>query len=276
MAYRGDRVTQPIDPGLLQALQALGRPTTPEKLLAKGVTHLRSLRVSEIGGLIERAINRMLMERTIGGLDEGELRTLAAGAEAEIVRQLVEMRTLADSREAVGRQSRELQSDLSALRRRIASRRGLVEQREHEKDTPERLERRARLRRGVHALLLPLRDSASDGVPSARNVAEDLLALFAEAEVEAIAEERRAFDREADRLQRRIAKLVGGLENAERALERLARTKDLESGLASIYRAVQGLAEDERERQQKLDILAGIFRLNLELRDARSDLRPAR
>ena len=76
--------------------------------------------------------------------------------------------------------------------------------------------------------------------------------------------------RSGEILERRIAQLVDELEHAERAIERLARTKDLEFGIASIYRTVQGLEEGEGERHAKLEMLARIFQTNLELHAARS------
>lgn len=74
------------------------------------------------------------------------------------------------------------------------------------------------------------------------------------------------YKREIDLLQRRIAKLTQSLGLTERELERLRSLKDVEGGMESIYRNVQGLGDEELHRELKRELMAKIFEANLDLR----------
>jgi hypothetical protein len=71
-----------------------------------------------------------------------------------------------------------------------------------------------------------------------------------------------------DRLERRIAKLAATLEQTERALQRASVGQNLERGIESLYRVVQGLPADDPQVEQKREMMREIFRANLELRSA--------
>jgi hypothetical protein len=86
-----------------------------------------------------------------------------------------------------------------------------------------------------------------------------------------------AYDSEAERairerdmtiglLERRLAKLASTLEQTERALQRAAASQNLERGIESLYRVVQGLSESDPQVDQKRAMMREIFRANLELR----------
>jgi hypothetical protein len=77
-------------------------------------------------------------------------------------------------------------------------------------------------------------------------------------------------DRQIDVLERRLAKLNHALEVSEAALRELAARKGLDDGLASIYRTVQGLPDDEPGAARKRLLLEAIFRANAELRELRA------
>lgn len=68
-----------------------------------------------------------------------------------------------------------------------------------------------------------------------------------------------------DLLERRIVKLSVAHAEMERALAELARRAELDGGLPSIYRTVQGLGAAELEREAKSTMLARIFEQNLAL-----------
>jgi MinD-like ATPase involved in chromosome partitioning or flagellar assembly len=72
--------------------------------------------------------------------------------------------------------------------------------------------------------------------------------------------------REIDKLERRIAKLTLQLEQAEAAIRHLAKLKNVDPGIASIYRTVQGLSPDDEARESKSALLTQIFEANVELR----------
>ncbi|HEX9792898.1 MAG TPA: hypothetical protein VGC54_02855 [Planctomycetota bacterium] len=67
-------------------------------------------------------------------------------------------------------------------------------------------------------------------------------------------------------LERRIAKLTGSLETAEKEIHRLSSLQGADPGLASVYRTVQGLAADAQDAEAKRRMLADLFDANQELR----------
>ena len=74
-------------------------------------------------------------------------------------------------------------------------------------------------------------------------------------------------ERRVELLERRISKLVQTLEETEHVLERVAATKDLETGIESVFRDVQGLADEEPQRQRKAALMTALFEANLQLHD---------
>jgi len=70
---------------------------------------------------------------------------------------------------------------------------------------------------------------------------------------------------EIDKFQRRITKLTGSLEMTEDELRRIASSKNIEIGLGSIYRTVQGLSTEDNDYETKKELMSSIFAANLEL-----------
>ncbi len=68
-----------------------------------------------------------------------------------------------------------------------------------------------------------------------------------------------------DVLQRRAAKIERSLQAARAALAYVAGLEHVDAGIASIYRAVQGLALEDPLRESKRDALEHLFRANLTL-----------
>lgn len=72
--------------------------------------------------------------------------------------------------------------------------------------------------------------------------------------------------RTIDTLERRIAKLSHVLGVTEEELTRIAAMKNIELGVASIYRGVQGLADDASNKERKKEMMKTIFQANFELK----------
>src|SRR5690349_20965609 len=104
-----------INPAFQEALRQLGRPTTPAELDRRGITRLRSIKSTEIGMLIERAVNRTLMERTIGPLDEQEMAVILHEAENQFTRQLRDFEELASTKAEIASHRRTMQDELARL-----------------------------------------------------------------------------------------------------------------------------------------------------------------
>jgi diguanylate cyclase (GGDEF)-like protein len=71
--------------------------------------------------------------------------------------------------------------------------------------------------------------------------------------------------RQIELLERRIAKLTDILGITEEELRRVAAMKGIDLGLASIYRTVQGLSQDESQYKRKREMMKTIFEANFEL-----------
>lgn len=74
-----------------------------------------------------------------------------------------------------------------------------------------------------------------------------------------------AHAREIDLLERRIAKLTQLLEQTEAELRRIAKLKNIDLGLASVHRGVQGLSAEEDALAFKRSLMREIFQANQEL-----------
>ena len=106
-------------------------------------------------------------------------------------------------------------------------------------------------------------------------LAEEIIARAlaeTEAEREAIttapldSDKEMAYQREIDNLQRRIAKLTQSLGLTEQEIARLRNLKDVDDGVASLYRDVQGLNPADARAELKKDLMSAIFEANLDLK----------
>jgi len=79
-------------------------------------------------------------------------------------------------------------------------------------------------------------------------------------------EARRALrDREVENLQRRIQKLTESLGQTEHRLRQVAAMKNIDDGISSIYREVQGLDGGDEQQGKKRELMAEIFAANMRL-----------
>lgn len=72
--------------------------------------------------------------------------------------------------------------------------------------------------------------------------------------------------RQIEMLQRRVEKLANALGLTEAELKRAIASRAVDEGVASIYRTVQGLADDEQNVELKREMMSKIFEANVELR----------
>jgi GGDEF domain-containing protein len=74
----------------------------------------------------------------------------------------------------------------------------------------------------------------------------------------------------ADNLERRVRKLTDLLDVTEAELKRVAAMKNVDTGISSIYRSVQGIGDDDNNAEVKRELMKSIFEANLALlgRDA--------
>ena len=72
--------------------------------------------------------------------------------------------------------------------------------------------------------------------------------------------------RQIEQLERRVRKLTDSLGVTEKELKRVMAMKSIDVGVASIYRTVQGLSDEDDSAEQKRGMLKNIFEANLALR----------
>lgn len=108
-------------------------------------------------------------------------------------------------------------------------------------------------------------------VPGSLPLENDVVEIAEDALREAEARAGSGKSADVDVLERRIAKLRELLDQTERALEEMADAKGVGSGIASIYRTVQGLKAGEKGAEQKKEMLSLIFEANLDLQKGRKD-----
>lgn len=77
---------------------------------------------------------------------------------------------------------------------------------------------------------------------------------------------RRQHAQQVTQLQRRLNKVTASLEETEDALRRRKAQGPVDTGVASIYRSVQGLADVEDDYELKKEMMSKIFEANIELR----------
>ena len=108
--------------------------------------------------------------------------------------------------------------------------------------------------------------------PDLERLREEVLAIaqrqMEEERDRLIADKVREHQFEIDRLERRITKLTESLGLTEEELRRVAKMKNIDLGLSSIFREVQGLSEADIQVERKKEMMKVIFEANLELRDS--------
>jgi diguanylate cyclase (GGDEF)-like protein len=78
-----------------------------------------------------------------------------------------------------------------------------------------------------------------------------------------------AYQREIELLRRRVDKLSQSIGLSEQEIGRLRQSKDVDDGVASVYREVQGLSLDDARAELKKHLMSSIFEANLDLRQGR-------
>jgi hypothetical protein len=135
----------------------------------------------------------------------------------------------------------------------------------------------------VQSGLLGLLRGAHDVEAARRDIAEQRHTL--ESELDALAREHTAGGKLADqgrpltdteravrdrdliidRLERRVTKLIATLKATEHALQHALVNQNLETGIESLYRVVQGLPASDPMVEQKRAMMKEIFQANVEL-----------
>lgn len=249
---------------LTEVVRRWARPTTPEEMQARGVRAVRSISLSRMAGLIEKAVNRTLLQRTVGepGEDHAEF---TQDARSEFMRLLQSEQAGASDKVPT---DEEAGTALDRLKRDLRVRRGKLRQQEEalEREPAVVGEEDARLSQRLQHLfrMAELRSPLAEELElRVTRLAVGELRKERARSRQVLIDQHRS---EMDLLERRVTKLVGELERTEGVLARMANGTHQESeGIASIYSQVQGLAEHEEQSERKGALMSAIFEANLEL-----------
>jgi len=243
-------------------MRAFGTPTTPEDLKARGVARLRSVNLTQMAALIEKAVNRTLIARTLGKLDDG-VDSFSHATRNEFIDMLRRGEKAPDSVEE------QAESELDRLKRELHKRRIEEKARRETRAAepqaePVELERDRDTEEEIRALFAGFRTS---GV-SMWKLESDIINLVAkriEEERSKIKDvDRDQYTSELDRLERRIAKLSTVLGRTERELANVVQQKNIDTGVASLWLDV-GLSQNDDQFERKTELLGAIFDANLKL-----------
>ena len=254
---------------LKDAVRQMSFRTSLKSLEKKGVQQVSVLGLDRIISLIEAAVHRSLRSRLVGV----EREAVADATKAEFVRLLRTNEDLQRQKSEVEQQKERAEEEIDQLRRELGKQQKELELKLEEGALAvgNRYEGEdAVIAKKVAEVMKALAGAQAKGQGLPVGVAEEkvmeLVMDVIAGERKAADEARRALqDREVDLLQRRIGKLNETLGHTERRLREVAALKDIDGGISSIYREVQGVNGDDAHAGKKKELMAEIFRANLEL-----------
>ena len=254
-----------LNDALAQEVRRWARRTTPEELKRRGVHRVRSIKMAEMAELIEKAVNRTLMARTIGELDD-EIEGFSDEARVEFLRLVQDDREKREKGEGLEEKA---ESELARLKRELAKRKKALERQEEALAGDGEDGRVAELESKIRSLF----SSWGGGVGENSGLEQQVIDLA----LREMNQEHRHVQmvrlqqhrEEIDRLERRIGKLSHLLGQTEEELARLMEGGfDAEDGVASIYRTAQGLSNRDHAYEKKRELMHEIFKANMEFRSA--------
>lgn len=167
-------------------------------------------------------------------------------------------------RNRILRQREHARLELERLTRELDSRRSAMKV-EREEFIQQREADGAELDERLVQEILSLFDGRGDVADLREAVTRIALRTVQEERDKAVKDKLEEHDREVENYQRRISKLTDSLSRTEEEIKRLASMKDVESGVSSLYRTVQGLSAGDEGFEQKKEMMAAIFEANLAL-----------
>ncbi len=262
---------------LKDAVRQLSFRTSVDSLKKRGVQHVSVLGLDRITALIEAAVHRSLKSRLVGV----EREAVADATKAEFLRLLRSNEDLQRQKTEVEQQRERAEEEIDQLRRELTR-----QQQELRLKLDEDALAIANRYDGENAAIArkiadvvrslaqsqaqsPAQSSAAPPGANGGSVEQRLMELV----MDVVSGERQAAelaraalrDREVDTLQRRIRKLNDNLSATEQRLQHVAALRAVDGGISSIYREVQGLDMGDLHAAKKKELMAVIFKANLQL-----------
>ncbi|MEY4831493.1 MAG: hypothetical protein RLZZ562_3289 [Planctomycetota bacterium] len=247
---------------LKAAVRQIAFRTDVDSLKKQGIERVSVLGMDRIVGLVEEAVHRSLKSRLVGL----EREAVADATKAEFLRLLRSNQELQREKSEIERHKERAEEEVDQLRRQLVAEKQALE---------------TRLQQGQSAMMAAhasqdaaLADRVREALAASGGGADEaqesrVLALVLDAvgQERATAEEAKSAlrDREVENLQRRIEKLTQSLSTTEHRLRQVAAMKNIDDGISSIYREVQGLDEHASDGGKKKELMSAIFAANMRL-----------
>ena len=247
---------------LKAAVRQIAFRTDVDSLKKQGVEQVSVLGMDRIVGLVEEAVHRSLKSRLVGL----EREAVADATKAEFLRLLRSNQELQREKSEVERLKERAEEEVDQLRRLIAQEKQVLDERLRQGQFAVQ----ARNAIDDAAIAERVREAlAASGGAADSAVEERVLALVMDSvgRERAVAEEAKSAlrDREVENLQRRIEKLTQSLSSTEHRLRQVAAMKNIDDGISSIYREVQGLDDSSQDSGKKKELMSAIFAANMRL-----------
>lgn len=255
---------------LKDAVRQMSFRTSLDSLKKKGVQQVNVLGIDRIIALIEAAVHRSLKSKLVGV----ERDAVADATKAEFLRLLRSNEDLQRQKSEVEQARQRAEEELDTLRRELQQQHQALQLR-LDQDSVDQANRyageNAAIASKIGEVLQELARSPGASVHDLQGRLVELV-LDAVAGDRAAAEQaRRALrDREVDNLQRRIKKLSESLDVTEQRLQQVTALKDVDAGISSVYRDVQGISGGDAVAERKKELMAEIFKANLVLQKAKA------
>ena len=250
---------------LKDAVRQMSFRTSLDKLKKKGVQNVNVLGIDRIIALIEAAVHRSRKSRLVGS----EREAVAESTKAEFLRLLRSNEDLQREKSQIEQARERAEEEIDLMRRELGEKRNLLKVK-LERDAMDIANRYEGENQSIAMKVAEVCRSfaESDGGESA-TVEERLMELVMDVvsgEREDADIARKALqDREVGNLQRRIKKLNETLTTTEQRLQQASTMKQLDKGISSIYREVQGLEQGDAQVGKKKELMADLFKANLRL-----------
>jgi hypothetical protein len=250
---------------LKEAVRQMAFRTSLASLKKKGVQKVNVLGIDRIVALIEAAVHRSLKSRLLGADREA----VAEATKSEFLRLLRSNEDLQRQKSEWEQQKDQAEEEIDQLRRDLAQQNRSLQQR-LEQDALENTSRydgeNALIARKVADVMQAIAGNQGLSAKAAEEKVMELVMDVVSGERQDAEQARAALqDREVENLQRRIRKLSETLQQTEQRLQHVAATKNIDSGISSLYREVQGVSLGDALATKKSELMAEIFKANLEL-----------
>lgn len=262
-------------------LSATAKSATGDKreVLGKRSRRLNLVNQAHLLRSIEEAVRRGLTDR-LDGVDDETLARITSTTQAELltllkagaqaVRGLSKEKFLEEAerdRQRIVAEREQASEDLQALLEQVDARRGEMlrarEELEEESQRNGSAQDEALMRRVE--TLFEEGDCAAEAADLREQVTALLLGSVRTERDKVVAAQMSDHRQSVENFERRITKLTRSLEVTEDELRRMAERKEVDPGVASIFRTVQGLNAGEDDLEAKTEMMASIFEANMAL-----------